>query len=119
METKFTAKRTRQQLLSVIAHSHVTIFTVDPKRQVTMLEGALIWNNTYEESHDGSRWFIGENMYTVFNRLTEQLPEGERPEFLRPIEDILDLRSSEDVKEHSIGEQTQARAPPRRGSARR
>lgn len=103
MQTKFSAKRTRQQLLSVIAHSHVTIFTVDPSRLVTMLEGALIWNNTYEENHDGTRWFIGENMYTVFNRLTEQLPEGERPEFLQPIEDILDGVSSEDVKEHSIG----------------
>ncbi|POR37491.1 Hybrid signal transduction histidine kinase J [Tolypocladium paradoxum] len=102
MQTKFSAKRTRQQLLSVIAHSHVTIFTVDPGRLVTMLEGALIWNNTYEENHDGSRWFIGENMYTVFNRLTEQLPEGERPEFLQPIEDILDGKSTEDVKEHSI-----------------
>ncbi|KND91308.1 Hybrid signal transduction histidine kinase J [Tolypocladium ophioglossoides CBS 100239] len=102
MQTKFSAKRTREQLLSVIAHSHVTIFTVDPNRLVTMLEGALIWNNTYEEKHDESRWFIGENMYKVFNRLTEQLPEGERPEFLQPIEAILDGRSSEDVKEHSI-----------------
>ncbi|GJN70498.1 hypothetical protein PLIIFM63780_002910 [Purpureocillium lilacinum] len=104
METKFTAKRTRQQLLSVIAHSHVTIFTVDPNRNVTMLEGALIWNNTYEENHDGSGWFIGKNMYTVFNRLTQQLAEGERPEFLRPIEDILDGKSKEDVKEHAIDE---------------
>ena len=103
METKFTAKRTRQQLLSVIAHSHVTIFTVGPNRNVTMLEGALIWNNTYEENHDGSGWFIGKNMYTVFNRLTQQLAEGERPEFLRPIEDILDGKSKEDVKEHAIG----------------
>ncbi|EQK99227.1 ATPase-like, ATP-binding domain protein [Ophiocordyceps sinensis CO18] len=102
METKFAAKCTRQQLLSVIAHSHVTIFTVDPGRMVTMLEGALIWNNTCEENHDGSRWFIGENMYTVFNRLTEQLAEGERPEFLRPIEDILDGKSTEDVEEHAI-----------------
>ncbi|RDA95531.1 hypothetical protein CP533_5431 [Ophiocordyceps camponoti-saundersi (nom. inval.)] len=102
METKFAAKRMRQQLLSVIAHSHVTIFTVDPSRLVTMLEGALIWDSTYEENHDGSRWFVGENMYTVFNRLTEQLPEGERPEFLRPIEDIIDGLSTEDVREHAI-----------------
>ena len=104
IETKFNAKRTRQQLLSVIAHSHVTIFTVDPSRRVTMLEGALIWNNTaYEDIHDDSRWFIDENMYTVFNRLTEQLPEGVRPLFLQPIEDILDGKSSEDVKEHGLG----------------
>lgn len=98
-----SAKRTRQQLLSVIAHSHVTIFTVDPKRRVTMLEGALIWNNTHEENHDGTRWFIGENMYTVFNRLTAQLADGERPEFLEPIELLLDGKATEDLKEHGIG----------------
>ncbi|KAF5627202.1 hypothetical protein F25303_10911 [Fusarium sp. NRRL 25303] len=102
IQTKMSAKRTRQQLLSVIAHSHVTIFTVDPKRRVTMLEGALIWNNTHEENHDGTRWFIGENMYTVFNRLTAQLADGERPEFLEPIESLLDGKATEDLKEHGI-----------------
>ncbi|KAF5019883.1 hypothetical protein F66182_8119 [Fusarium sp. NRRL 66182] len=102
IQTKVTAKRTRQQLLSVIAHSHVTIFTVDPNRKVTMLEGALIWNNMHEENHDGTRWFIGENMYTVFNRLTAQLADGERPEFLEPIELILDGKVVQDVKEHGI-----------------
>ncbi|KAI8719300.1 hypothetical protein NCS52_00710600 [Fusarium sp. LHS14.1] len=102
IQTKMNAKRTRQQLLSVIAHSHVTIFTVDPKRRVTMLEGALIWNNTHEENHDGTRWFVGENMYKVFNRLTAQLADGERPEFLEPIELILDGRVAEDVMEHGI-----------------
>lgn len=101
IETKLTAKRTRLQLLSVIAHSQVTIFTVDPSRRVTMLEGALIWNNTVEESHD--RWYIGEDMYTVFNRLTEQMPEGERPDWLQPIEDLLDGKREEDAKEHELG----------------
>lgn len=102
IQTNINAKRTRQQLLSVIAHSHVTLFTVDPNRKVTMLEGALIWNNTHEECHDGTRWFIGENMYEVFNRLTAQLEDGERPAFLGPIEDILDGKTLEDVHEHGI-----------------
>jgi PAS domain S-box-containing protein len=101
IETKLNAKRTRQQLLSVIAHSHVTLFTVDPNRRVTMLEGALIWNNTYEENDN--RWYIGEDMYTVFNRLTEQMPEGERPDWLQPIEDVLEGKRTEDVKEHGLG----------------
>lgn len=102
IETKFNAKRTRQQLLSVLAHSHVTVFTVDPSRKVTMLEGALIWNNTSEESDN--RWFLGEDMYAVFNRLTEQMPEGERPDWLQPIEDLLEGRRSEDVKEHGMND---------------
>ncbi|KAJ2974880.1 hypothetical protein NQ176_g5825 [Zarea fungicola] len=101
IETKLAAKHTRQQLLSVIAHSHVTIFTVDPDRRVTMLEGALIWNNTYEDTEKG-RWFIGEDMYTVFNRLTEQMAEGERPNWLNSIEEILEGKSTEDIKEHGL-----------------
>ncbi|KAG5929477.1 hypothetical protein E4U42_005741 [Claviceps africana] len=102
IETKFNAKRTRQQLLSVIAHAQVTIFTVDQQRRITMLEGALIWNNTHEDSHDSSRWYIGENVYSVFNRLTDQLDQGGQLDFLQPIEDILDRKYSEEVKEHGL-----------------
>ncbi|KAG5984906.1 hypothetical protein E4U55_002662 [Claviceps digitariae] len=102
IETKFNAKRTRQQLLSVIAHAQVTIFTVDQQRRVTMLEGALIWNNTHEDCHDSSRWYIGENMYSVFNRLTNQVAQGEQLDFLQPIEDIFDRKYSEEVKEHGL-----------------
>ncbi|OAA73852.1 autoinducer 2 sensor kinase/phosphatase luxQ [Cordyceps fumosorosea ARSEF 2679] len=101
IETKLAAKQTRQQLLSVIAHSHVTLFTVDPSRRVTMLEGALIWDTTYEDTGKG-RWFIGEDMYTVFNRLTEQMPEGERPDWLNSIEEILEGKRLEDIKEHGL-----------------
>jgi hypothetical protein len=102
IQTKIAAQQTREQLLSVIAHSKVTLFTVDQERRVTMLEGSLIWDKTAETKQKNSRWFIGQNMYTVFNWLNEQLPEGEQPEFLRPIEDILDGRISEGVREHGL-----------------
>lgn len=68
-----------------------------------MLEGALIWNNTHEENHEGSNWYIGQDMYSVFRRLTARSTAGERPDFLRPIEDILDGRVRDDTKEHGIG----------------
>ncbi|KAI9171808.1 autoinducer 2 sensor kinase/phosphatase luxQ [Paramyrothecium foliicola] len=102
METKLTAKRTRQQLLSVLAHSHVTIFTVDTKRRISMLEGALIWNNTWDDQ-DGNRWYIGENMTTVFNRLTEYPSPDECPEWLLPIDEIFEGGDPDDVVEHGIG----------------
>lgn len=102
------AKRTRQQLLSVIAHSHVTIFTVDLNRKVTMLEGALIWDTLGDNSSMDaaeSPWYIGENVYEVFNRLNSQLPDGQRPQFLEPIESILAGLPTEDLdlQEHEIG----------------
>lgn len=101
-------KRTRQQLLSVLAHSLVTIFTVDTERRVTMLEGSLIWNLTAEDDNDGSSWYDGQDIYAVFNRLTNQRHEDDRPKWLQSIEDILDGRvkdkNKELVKEHGFGE---------------
>ena len=106
IETRLVARQTKQQLLSVIAHSHVTIFTVDLNRSVTMLEGALIWDTLSDDSVlDGvaSPWYIGENVYEVFNRLNSQLPHGQRPQFLQPIESILAGLPTEDLQEHEIG----------------
>jgi PAS domain S-box-containing protein len=106
IEAKLSAKRTRQQLLSVVAHAHVTIFTVDANRKVTMLEGALIWDAAGDEEIEGDHgrgWYVGENMYEVFNRLNPELGPGERPEFLQPIEEILAGTLSEGFKQHRIG----------------
>ncbi|CRK43660.1 hypothetical protein BN1723_005767 [Verticillium longisporum] len=102
IEATLAAKRTRQQLLSVLAHAHVTIFTVDRDHKLTMLEGALIWDlNDGDHTRDSS-WYIGEDMYDVFNRLNTQLAPGEEPKFLRPIEGILDGKQRELVEEHGI-----------------
>lgn len=102
-EAKLAARSTRQQLLSVLAHSQVTIFTVDTRRKLTMLEGALIWDSNGEDAAGNrSSWFIGRDMYEVFNRLNTQLKTGERPKFLRPIEDILAGGKSEEVAEHGM-----------------
>lgn len=68
-----------------------------------MLEGALIWNNTWEDNQDGNRWYIGENMTTVFNRLTEDTTNDECPDWLQPVDDIFEGRVSDDVVEHGIG----------------
>ncbi|WQF87510.1 Putative PAS domain, signal transduction response regulator, receiver domain, CheY-like superfamily [Colletotrichum destructivum] len=102
-EAKLAARSTRQQLLSVLAHSQVTIFTVDTNLKLTMLEGALIWDSNGEDSTSPhSSWFVGQDMYEVFNRLNPQLKAGERPKFLRPIEDILAGGKTEEVAEHGM-----------------
>ncbi|VBB72469.1 Putative signal transduction histidine-protein kinase [Podospora comata] len=101
IETKIEAKRTRQQLLSVIALSNMTMFTVDLNRKITMIEGALIWDHQCDNTT--SRWFIGEDVYDVFNRLNSQLPEGQMPAFLSPLESILDGSTTrEDFQEHEM-----------------
>lgn len=98
------------QLLSVIAHSRVTIFTIDTDQKVTMLEGALIWDTTTDDNNhrEDRRWYIGENVYQVFNRLTERLGEGEQPKFLQPIEAVLKGADPEHVvaEEHPFSKFT-------------
>ncbi|KAL2133801.1 hypothetical protein VTI74DRAFT_1658 [Chaetomium olivicolor] len=100
IKSKVEAKMTREQLLSVIALSHMTMFTVDRSRKVTMLEGALIWNSQYDNNE--SRWYIGEDVYEVFNRLNAELPEGQMPPFLKPLESVLSGKATEDLEEHEI-----------------
>lgn len=104
IEAKLEAKRTRQQLLSVIAHSRMTMFTVDVNRRVTMIEGALIWDSdSHSDNHgSGSGRHIGENVYDVFNRLNSQLPEGQMPPFLKSLEPILRGEKCADLQEHEI-----------------
>lgn len=102
IESKLNARRTRQQLLSVIAHAHVTIFTVDLDRKITMLEGALIENaDLASDSQPG--WCMGGNVDEVFNRLHPELPEGQRPDFLAAIDAIIARKPGDMVVEHSIG----------------
>lgn len=100
IEGKIEAKRTRQQLLSVIALSHMTMFTVDMERKITMIEGSLIWDAQCDNSE--SRWYIGKDVYDVFNRLNSQLPEGQIPSFLKPIDSIIAGTTNEDFQEHEM-----------------
>lgn len=109
VESRFMAKRMRQQLLSVIAHAQVTLFSVNRNRNLTLLEGAFIWDL---ESDTGSgddiasnktrgEGYIGRNVYEVFSQ-TSSTKRGGIPDSLRPIEDILTGKSMEDVHEHCI-----------------
>ena len=91
----------RQQLLSVITHANITIFTVDVERKITMLEGALIWDAD-TPGQDDSKWYIGANVDEVFNCLNPELPEGERPDFLSAVDSIFSRRSGDVLVEHAI-----------------
>jgi PAS domain S-box-containing protein len=100
LESRHEAKRTRQQLLSVIAHAQVTVFQVDLQRRITMLEGALI-EEAPAARERGPRWYIGQDVYKVFNTLSRKT--NGRQKFLEPIETIITGRPTEDLQEHVIG----------------
>ena len=74
-----------EQLLRAIAPSNVTLFAVDRNRKVTMLEGGLVCDSQMRTPG----WYIGEDVYDVFNRLDPRLPDGQIPPFLEPLQSTL------------------------------
>lgn len=113
VESRMMAKRTKQQLQSVITHAQVTLFAVDRHRNITLLEGAFIWDLEASEASDNesrsgtgmSRGedFIGTNVYEVFHRSNNGSRNSkEIPPSLLPIEHILTGKTMEDVHEHCI-----------------
>lgn len=113
LETKAAARRMRQQLLSVLSHVQTTIFSVDRDRNVTMIEGAILWNNRQkiqrsdDDSSDDDLYalrYVGRNVDEVFNDLNPGMRQGEAPSFLTPIHDMLDGKRRRDVvQEHELG----------------
>ncbi|KAH7391349.1 hypothetical protein BKA64DRAFT_710256 [Cadophora sp. MPI-SDFR-AT-0126] len=111
VETRFAAKRLRQQLLSVITHAQVTLFAVDRNRMITLLEGAFIWDLEKDaESGDESvsskptagDHFVGKPVYEVLSQSKSPRDKDGIPSSLKPIEDILTGNSMEEVQEHCI-----------------
>ncbi|KAJ5037345.1 uncharacterized protein L3040_007521 [Drepanopeziza brunnea f. sp. 'multigermtubi'] len=111
VETRYAAKRLRQQLLSVITHAQVTLFSVDRERKITLLEGAFIWDldsdiGSGDESSNsknrGGEDFIGRNVYDVLYQSRALRDHDGVPASLKPIEDILTGKTMEEVQEHCI-----------------
>ncbi|KAI9648014.1 hypothetical protein NHQ30_002642 [Ciborinia camelliae] len=111
--SRFEAKRLRQQLLSVITHAQITLFSVDRNRNVNLLEGSLVWDlesdvGSSDESVAGSGKtkrddYIGQNVYDVFSHTNNHRKRHYMvPSSLQPIEDILTGKTTEDMQEHTI-----------------
>ncbi|KAI2604626.1 hypothetical protein GGR54DRAFT_621929 [Hypoxylon sp. NC1633] len=104
LEAQMTAKQTREQLLNVLTHAQTTIFSVDRNLRVTMLEGALTWNDEGDCS-DGtdSQGYVGKSIDEVFTSLNPRLRSDQLPVFLEPLKDILGGKQlTETVHEHSL-----------------
>ena len=74
-----------EQILRAIVPSNVTLFAVDRNCKVTMLEGGLVCDSQVRSPG----WYIGEDVYDVFNRLDPRLPAGQIPPFLEPLQSAL------------------------------
>lgn len=65
VQARQEARRTRQQLLNVIEHAQTTVWVVDRDRNLTFLEGKLMWDDSETDITEES---IGHNVYEVFGR---------------------------------------------------
>ena len=88
------AKRNREQLISVIKHAKVTMWSVDINRKLSFLEGPLMWQDSDIDSSS-----IGQNVYDVFG----QHGGAKHLDLYRgPIEEILNGSTEERMAEHFI-----------------
>ena len=96
VEARQAAKRTREQLLNVIKHAQVTVWAIDRHRRLTFLEGKLMWGMDQDDiTYD----HLGCNIYDVFGR---HKGEADLPLYRKPIEDILNGNTKEQISEHHI-----------------
>jgi hypothetical protein len=98
------AKRMREQLLSVITHAQVTIFTVDTHFEITMVEGSFLQELIRAVGGNISPLEspVEKNIFDVFHGIDPNLRPGIET-FLAPIRDIVTGAIVEDTVEHSLG----------------
>ena len=96
VEAREAAKATRERLLNVIKHANVTVWAVNKDRNLTFLEGKLMWDDDEDEIDENS---VGQNVYEVFGR-----HKGKRDIELyrQPIERIFKGEGGEELSEHHI-----------------
>ena len=96
VEARQEAKETREQLLNVIRHAQVTVWAVNRDRELTLLEGKLMWDEGEGDINGGE---LGNNIYDVFGKHKGKL---DLPLYRNPIEAILDGKSKEQTQEHHV-----------------
>ena len=96
IEAKQTATRTREQLLNVIKHAHVTVWAVDKNRTLTFLEGQLMWDESEKSITNES---VGKKLPVVFG---QHKGKTDLPLYMDPVNQILDGKAEEFFNEHHI-----------------
>ncbi|KAL8866765.1 MAG: hypothetical protein Q9198_008765, partial [Flavoplaca austrocitrina] len=96
VQARQEAKRMRQQLLNVIKHAKTTVWAVDHNRNLTYLQGILMWEENDEAIGEES---IGKNVYDVFNQHQGKV---DLPLWKPPMEEILNGMAAEKISEHHV-----------------
>jgi len=105
LEAQIVAEQTNSRLKTVLSHAQTTIFTVDRKGRLTMLEGAMVWDlQKGQKARFDSAKCIGRQIEDVFAKINPETKDGETKAFLSGLYDILSGRQPQDtVHEHGLG----------------
>lgn len=115
VEARQEAKRIREQLLNVINHARVTVWTIDSNCKLTFLEGKPLWEDDDNITPD----VVGRNVYDVFGQCQGK---NDVPLYKEAIEQILNGEAQEQISEHHIdgnGRWYRTRLVPLLGKERR
>ena len=96
VQARQEAKQLREQLLKVIEHAKTTVWAVDKNRNLTFLEGKLMWDDANMDIDQSS---IGQNVYEVFGRHNGKV---DLPLYKNAMEEILNGTIKENLSEHHI-----------------
>lgn len=95
VEARLAAKLIREQLLNVIKHAQVTVWSIDRQCCLTFLEGTWLWDDDNDITTD----CLGKNVYRIFGK---HQGLDDLPSYKEPIDDILNGKSRERVAEHRV-----------------
>ncbi|KAI5203811.1 hypothetical protein E4T38_05036 [Aureobasidium subglaciale] len=95
------ARQMRLQLLQVIEMAKITLWSVNSDRNLSMLEGAIVWNDDSKHSDEEiRRYAIGKNVFELFDTAAI-LDGGHHKEY---IENILAGRQNDETSELHLKE---------------
>lgn len=97
-------RRLREQLLGVLKHAEITLWTLDCNKVLTFAEGHSMWDPTGTKDLDENNKspFVGQYIYDVFENFADA---RYRNGYNEAVERILDGQSKMELLEHSIDKQ--------------
>jgi hypothetical protein len=91
VEARRAAEQTREQLLRVIEHAKVTLWAVNRKKQLTLLEGNLMWQGS---DFDMKKNRIGQDVYQFLSHFNDAAGVQQHKQI---IEAILTRKSTDET----------------------
>ncbi|KAI9699181.1 MAG: hypothetical protein M1820_007260 [Bogoriella megaspora] len=102
VETREAAQQLRAQLLRVIEHAEVTLWAVDRRKKLTLLEGSMKWSGKWSKPSDSqnqSSKDVRDQIGLGHDAYKTLCDEGDDLWFKEPMDQILSGKASDETRE--------------------